>query len=460
MNLKVLIANRGEIACRIIKTCRKMGLQTVAVYSEADAGAKHTQMADEAFEIGAPPVRDSYLNMTRILEVAMETGAEYVHPGYGLLSENPEFARRVEAAKLRWVGPTPDCMIAMADKERARTIAIEAGVPVLKGSDRIPPGSKDVDYDTLAAEIGLPALVKAVAGGGGIGMRICKKTKSIAKNVATVSELAERTFGDGTVIVERFIERARHVEIQVFGFGDGRVLSLFDRDCSTQRRFQKIIEEAPAPTLPDAVRAKMSDAACALASSQKYRGAGTVEFIVDAVTNEFFFLEMNTRLQVEHPVTEMITGLDIVEMQLRLAAGENVKDIVNADLRKTGHAIECRIYAEDPDKNFFPAPGMIAKLQFPKESSQVRVDIGVVEGATITPFYDPLIAKLICSGKDREDARRRLSECLAQTEIVGLTTNLSFLRDFAKSSFFETAELSTKVVDRYMTAREYRAGAT
>ena len=458
---KVLIANRGEIACRIIKTCRDLNLKAVAVHSTADAGSKHVQMADEAHEIGPPAVSESYLNMDRILYAAKECGASFVHPGYGLLSENPVFARRVEARGLRWVGPAPDSIATMADKERARAIAIGAGAPVLKGSGRIASGScEGMDLDALAADIGLPLLVKAVAGGGGIGMRICTRAKSLGKIIRTVSELAERTFGDGTVMVERYIERARHVEVQVFGLGDGRVASLFDRDCSTQRRFQKIVEEAPAPNLPGNVREDMSKAARDLAAGQRYRGAGTVEFIVDADSKEFFFLEMNTRLQVEHPVTEMITGLDLVALQLKLAAGEPLEDFSESPLQATGHAIESRIYAENPDNRFFPAPGTISRLRLPEETALVRVDSGVLEGSEITPYYDPLVAKLICAGTDREDARKRLAQSLNAFEIDGLATNISFLREFVASAFFDSAALRTDVVDMFTDARAAKKAET
>jgi len=448
---KVLIANRGEVACRIIKTCQDLNLTTVAVYSEADSQSRHVQMADEAYQVGPSPVSESYLNIDRILKVVEKSGARFVHPGYGLLSENPTFAQRVEKQGIRWVGPSPECMIAMADKERARSIAVDAGLPVLKGSKRIASDcSKEIDLDGLVAEIGLPLLIKAVAGGGGIGMRKCTKIESLGKDIRRVSDLAGRIFGDDTVIVERYIERARHVEVQIFGLEDGQVISLFDRDCSTQRRFQKIVEEAPAPSLPDNVRTKMSKVACNLAVSQNYRGVGTVEFIFDVETKEFFFLEMNTRLQVEHPVTEMITGLDLVALQLKLAAGASLDDLPGSVMQRAGHAIECRIYAENPQNRFFPSPGTVTKLKLPEETTNVRVDIGVVKGSEITPYYDPLIGKLICSGTDRDEARKRLVDSLKSIEIDGLMTNIPFLREYLVSDFFDQTALCTDVVHRFM----------
>ena len=450
---KVLIANRGEIACRIIRTCQSMGLASVAVYSTADAGALHTEMADEAYEIGEAPVRSSYLNMDAILEVVKKTNADMVHPGYGLLSENPEFAERIQKAGLKWVGPSPESMVAMADKERARSIAEKANVPIIKGSGRIIPDDT-TDFEAIAKEIGFPLLVKATAGGGGIGMRICHKMKLLAKTAKTVSEMAERTFADGTILLERYFERARHVEVQIFGIGDGGVLTLFDRDCSAQRRFQKVIEEAPAPGLDDDVRARMGEAARALASSQNYRGAGTVEFILDITTHEFFFLEMNTRLQVEHPVTEMITGLDLVSMQLRLEMDANVEAIAALNPVCTGHAVECRVYAEDPENNFMPAPGTISRFVLPVITETIRIDTGVKSGSEITPFYDPLIAKVICSGRDRSEVITTLSRVLNETKFEGLTTNIDFLGKLLQSQDFVSARLHTKIIDEFMETQD------
>jgi 3-methylcrotonyl-CoA carboxylase alpha subunit len=445
----VLIANRGEIACRVIRTCHEMGLRAIAVYSEADRNAMHVHLADEAHEIGPPPVRESYLNIDRILEAARLSSARYVHPGYGLLSENADFARRVQAAGLRWVGPSPESIVAMGEKARARAIAEAAGVPVLKGSGPIMP-SDGTDFDALGAEIGMPALIKAVAGGGGIGMRICTRPENLAKSVAAVSEMAERTFGNVAVIVERYIERARHVEVQLFGLGDGRCLILFDRDCSTQRRFQKVVEEAPAPTLPEHVRRAMAEAARGLASAQNYRGAGTVEFIVDVRTNEFFFLEMNTRLQVEHPVTEMITGLDIVAMQLRLEMDDDSEALAEVAPIPSGHAIECRIYAEDPNRRFYPSPGLISRFEMPRQTRHVRIDTGVSAGSAITPYYDPLIAKITCHGDTREAARDTLLAALSQIDIAGVATNVDFLVRFVGSAHFDDDALHTGMIEAFL----------
>ena len=449
MRAGVLIANRGEVACRIARTCRELGLRTIAVYSVADRDALHVSLADEAYEIGAPPVRDSYLNIDRLLDVARRSRADYVHPGYGLLSENAAFARRVEASGIRWVGPRPETIVAMGDKARARAIAKSAGVPILEGSDVILPAD-ETDLDILGADIGMPALVKAVAGGGGIGMRVCTNPRSLAKMVATASAMAERTFGNGAVIVERYIERARHVEVQVFGLGDGRCLVLFDRDCSAQRRFQKIVEEAPAPCLSETVRGQMAEAALSLAAAQRYRSAGTIEFIVDARTEEFFFLEMNTRLQVEHPVTELITGLDIVAMQLRLEMGEDPENLAATVLHPRGNAIECRIYAEDPQRSFFPSPGVISTFTMPRQGSDVRIDTGVAAGSVITPFYDPLIAKISCRGATREAARQSLLRALSQIDIQGLTTNVQFLTDFLASEHFDETALHTGMIKSFL----------
>jgi 3-methylcrotonyl-CoA carboxylase alpha subunit len=446
---KVLIANRGEIACRIMKTCKTMGLRTVAVHSDVEAGAVHTAMADEAYPIGPAPVRSSYLNMDAVLKVADQSGADLVHPGYGLLSENPEFARRVIDAGLKWVGPSPQSMIVMADKERARSVAEKIGVPIIKGSERIVPDDH-TDYERISGDIGFPLLIKATAGGGGIGMRVCSKAKSLAKAAKSVSEMAERSFGDGTILLERYIQSARHVEVQVFGIGDGRVLTLFDRDCSVQRRFQKVIEEAPAPGLSDDTRARMAEAACSLAASQNYSGAGTVEFIYDAQTEEFFFLEMNTRLQVEHPVTEMVTCLDLVELQLRLTLRQDVEEIAALQPTCTGHAIECRIYAEDPDKNFFPAPGTISEFVAPKNTNSIRVDTGVTSGSEVTPYYDPLVAKVIAAGKDRADALSIMAAALSDTRLSGLTTNIDFLGKMLNWPEFANATLHTKIIDAYL----------
>ena len=392
---KILIANRGEIACRVIRSAQALGARTVAVYSDADRESLHVASADEAVHIGAAKAAESYLNIDALLAAAAATGATAVHPGYGFLAENAGFASRVIEAGLVWVGPTPAQIEAMGDKARARSLAESAGVPIVPGSARFPTGELD-GLEAAAEQVGYPLLVKASAGGGGIGMRLVDGPEQLRKTAEATQTMAERSFGDGTVFLERYIPRARHVEIQVFGFGDGRAVHVYERDCSIQRRFQKVIEEAPAPGLPNDVRQRMAEAAARLAASQHYRGAGTVEFIVNAETFEFFFLEMNTRIQVEHPVTECITGLDLVSLQLRLAAGETLDHLTQDSIPLAGHAIECRLYAENPAKMFLPSPGKLARFALPAATEGVRIDTGVREGDTITAYYDPMVAKLIC----------------------------------------------------------------
>jgi 3-methylcrotonyl-CoA carboxylase alpha subunit len=448
---KVLIANRGEIACRIIRACRRLGHAPVAVYSEADAGAQHVRLADEAYPIGPAPVRESYLNIDAILDAARRSGAHFVHPGYGLLSENAGFAEAVEAAGLIWVGPAPASIIAMGDKGRARELAIAADVPVLPGSPRLDLGDEQ-GLAEAGDRIGFPLLVKASGGGGGIGMRLVEKPEDLARTAKAVSALAERTFGDGGVFLERHVGRARHIEVQVFGLGDGRVFHLFDRECSIQRRFQKVIEEAPAPRLSEATRAEMTEAARRLAASQNYAGAGTIEFIVDDDGGGFYFLEMNTRIQVEHPVTEMITGQDIVGLQLSLAAGDSLDRIAEISPSLTGHAIECRLYAENPARKFLPSPGRLERFRLPEEADGPRIDTGFVEGDTVTPYYDPMIAKIITSGADRSEAVAAMAAALEEVEVEGIITNLEFLKRVVAHPEFVAAEVDTRFIDRHAAA--------
>ena len=448
---KVLIANRGEIACRIIRGCRRLGHATVAVYSEADSQAQHVLLADEAYPVGPSPVRESYLSVDAILEAARLSGARYVHPGYGLLSENAGFAEAVKDAGLIWVGPAPASIIAMGDKGRARDLAIDADVPVLPGSPRLDLGD-DQGLAAAGDRVGFPLLVKASGGGGGIGMRLVEWPEDLAKAAKAVSALAERTFGDGGVFLERHVARARHIEVQVFGLGDGRVFHLFDRECSIQRRFQKVIEEAPAPRIPEATRAAMTEAACRLAASQNYAGAGTIEFILDDNGGGFYFLEMNTRIQVEHPVTEMITGQDIVGLQLSLATGDSLERIAGISPRMTGHAIECRLYAENPAKKFFPSPGTLERFRLPEEADGLRIDTGFVEGDTVTPYYDPMIAKIITSGADRTGAVAAMAAALDRVEVSGIVTNLEFLKRVVRHPEFVAAEVDTRFIDRHGAA--------
>jgi 3-methylcrotonyl-CoA carboxylase alpha subunit len=441
---KLLVANRGEIACRIMATCRKMNIATVAVYSEADVKSAHVEAADEAVAIGPAIARESYLRADKIIAAAKQTGAQAIHPGYGFLAESPDFAQAVIEAGLIWVGPAPGVIASMGDKDHARAIAREAQVPILPGSDRFAVGQLE-GLNEAASQVGFPLLVKAACGGGGIGMRRVDELTDLAEIVSATQSMAERSFGDGTIYLERFVSRARHVEVQVFGFGDGTAMHFFERDCSVQRRYQKVVEEAPAPNLSPVVRRAMHDAAVNLAASVQYAGAGTVEFILDVERDEFYFLEMNTRIQVEHPATEMITGVDLVELQLRQAEGAIVERPQIDDMPKQ-HAIEVRIYAERPEKNFLPSPGTISTVVWPTEDVDLRVDHAIRDGDSITPFYDPMIAKLIARGSDRNSAITRLCAALAQMRIEGVSTNIMFLGEVLSSQEFLAADLSTDLI--------------
>ncbi len=443
---RILIANRGEIACRIIRACKALDITSIAVYSEADADAMFVQMADVAEPIGPAPAAQSYLDGERILDAARKHRADGIHPGYGFLSENTGFARAAEAAGVCWIGPTPDSIDAMGDKERARAIAAAAGVPTLTGSRRFAAGELD-GIEVAALEVGYPLLVKATGGGGGIGMRRVEGPEQLLASVAATQQLAAKAFKDGTIYLERLVARARHIEIQVFGHGDGTAVHLFERECSVQRRFQKIIEESPAPGLPQPLRERMAAAAVALAAHQQYRGPGTVEFIVDADTLHFYFLEMNTRIQVEHPVTEMVTGWDLVQAQIRLAAG-NYERVEQADIQTRGAAIECRIYAENPAKNFMPSPGPLQTFSLPDAMENVRIDTGVREGDKITPYYDPMIAKLIVRGEDRAAALQRLCAALAASRIEGVRNNLAFLAAVVEHADFVAGRVDTGWIER------------
>jgi 3-methylcrotonyl-CoA carboxylase alpha subunit len=423
---KVLIANRGEIACRIIRSCRTLGLATVAVYSEADANAKHVTDADEALAIGPPAAKESYLVAEKILQAARDSGADAVHPGYGFLAENEGFARAVADAGMTWIGPRPETIADMGDKERARMLAHGAGVPIVPGSARFMPND-NAGLQAAGDEIGYPLLAKATAGGGGIGMKRVDAAEDLIGTVETTQSMAEKAFGDGAVYLEKLIDQPRHIEIQVFGFGDGSAVHMFERECSIQRRFQKIIEESPAPGLPAETRDAMANAALALTTQERYRGAGTIEFIM-APDGKFFFLEMNTRIQVEHPVTEMITGQDLVGLQLQLARGDDVSKLTQDRIPLRGHAIECRIYAENPAKNFLPSPGPLDVFSPPAQGGGVRVDTGVREGDQVTYFYDPMIAKLVTHGPSRDAAIEKMLAALNEFRIEGIVTNISFLK--------------------------------
>jgi 3-methylcrotonyl-CoA carboxylase alpha subunit len=446
---KILIANRGEIACRIISSCRKLGVKTVAIYSDADKTSMHVSLADESRPVGPSAAKDSYLSYDRIIEAAKLANADGIHPGYGFLSEDGDFARAVIEAGLIWVGPTPQTIDDMGDKDRARMLAQAAGVPVLRGSTRFMPGNLN-GLAAAAAEVGYPLLIKAAGGGGGIGLRRVDQPSELEKTVQTTQEFAAKSFGDPGVYLERYIEPARHIEIQLFGFGDGRAVHLFERECSIQRRFQKIVEESPAPRLDPWVRDSMAAAATALVRQERYAGVGTVEFVADS-SGHFYFIEMNTRIQVEHAVTEMITGLDLVELQIKLASGDELHGLTQTFIAASGHAIECRIYAEDPSRNFLPSPGRLTGFEAPNLMPGIRIDTGFREGDTITYYYDPMIAKVIAHGANREAALDSMTTALNRFRIDGPKTNIGFLRKLLVHPEFRAGNTFTRFVDTYMT---------
>ena len=452
---RILIANRGEIACRVARTARRMGIQTVAVYSDADAGALHVAACDEAHRLGPAPPRESYLRGDRIIEIALASRAEAIHPGYGFLSENEAFATAVASAGLVFVGPPPAANRAMGSKSESKAIMAGAGV-------RLVPGYHGADQeDALLARqaegIGYPVLIKASAGGGGKGMRVVERGGDFAAALASARREAQAGFGDDKMLLEKYLDGPRHIEMQVFADTHGQCVHLFERDCSVQRRHQKVLEEAPAPGMTRERRDEMGAAAVAAAEAIGYVGAGTVEFIVDK-SGLFHFMEMNTRLQVEHPVTEMITGLDLVEWQLRVAAGERLP-LPQASLDFFGHAIEARIYAEDPERGFLPSTGRIVYLSAPAESDSLRIDTGVRACDEISRFYDPMIAKLVVWGDDRASALRRLSRALANYRVVGVTTNIPFLQRVVAHPAFANAQLDTGLIARYHEELLAPAGA-
>jgi len=437
---KILIANRGEIACRVIRTARRLGIRTVAVYSDADRGALHMKQADEARRIGPPPAAQSYLDIDAIVAAAKATGAEAVHPGYGFLAENEDFATACKKAGVVFIGPSPEAIAAMGDKSAAKRLMEKAGVPLVPGYHG---ENQDAAFlEKEAARIGFPVLIKPSAGGGGKGMRVVRERKEFAAALQGAQREAKSSFGDDRVLIERYLDRPRHIEMQVFGDSQGNVVHLFERDCSVQRRHQKVIEEAPAPGFSK--RNEMGAAAVAAAKAIHYTGAGTVEFIAEQ-DGRFYFMEMNTRLQVEHPVTEMITGLDLVELQLRIAAGEPLPFKQDA-LRVNGHALEARIYAEDPEREFLPSIGKLAYLRFPEGA---RVDTGVAEGDEISPWYDPMIAKVIVHADTRAAALARMAAALRDTQIVGPATNVEFLRRICESDAFSRGEIDTGLIERH-----------
>jgi 3-methylcrotonyl-CoA carboxylase alpha subunit len=442
---KCLIANRSEIAVRIIRACRELGIASVAVYSEADAGARHVALADEAYLLGAAAPGESYLNATKLIQAALDSGCDCVHPGYGFLSENADFAQAVIGAGLVWVGPAPDAMRRMGVKTSARALMESAGVPLVPGFQEEDAGESD--FQQAAESIGYPVMVKAAGGGGGKGMRVVYDPRDLPAALAGARDEAAKAFNDPRVFLEKYIEKARHVEIQVLADAHGNTLHLFERECSSQRRHQKIIEESPSPLLDATLRERMGLAAVAAAQAVGYTNAGTVEFIATP-EGDFYFLEMNTRLQVEHPVTELVTGLDIVKLQFQIASGERLP-FSQADLSQRGHAIECRIYAEDPYNGFLPAIGMIERFIAP-EGPGIRVDSGVQSGDAITIHYDPMIAKLIVYDSTRVGAIQRMQTALAQTVILGTTTNIPFLQSLLAHPAFAAGEVYTRFVDTHL----------
>jgi acetyl-CoA carboxylase biotin carboxylase subunit len=439
---KILVANRGEIARRIIRTAKRMGIQTVAVHSEADQGAPFVNDADERVCIGPPPPKESYLRVQAILDAAKKTGAQAIHPGYGFLSENPAFAAAVTDAGLVFVGPSPRAMQQLGDKVAAKRNVAAAGVPVVPGFV----GSVETEDDAVreAQEVGFPVMLKAAGGGGGIGMHRCRTETELRKNFEDARKKGEQFFGRSSVFIEKLIQRPRHVEVQILGDAHGKVHALFERECSVQRRHQKVLEEAPSPMVDPAMRTRMAQAAVRVGECAGYRNAGTVEFIVDGNTREFFFLEVNARLQVEHPVTEEVLGVDLVEAQLCVAAG-NELPFDPARLEIHGHALEARVCAEDPEKRFMPSPGTLTTLELPSGIG-IRVESGVVGGSVVTPFYDSLLMKLIGYGADRHQAIERLLHAISTTRIEGIKTNLPLLHRVVDSDVFRRGDLHTDLL--------------
>lgn len=437
---KLLIANRGEIAVRIIKTCKRLGIQTVAVYSEADASAMHVKLADEAYEVGGARVHESYLNLEKIIEIAKKTRAEAIHPGYGLLSENPILATRCEEEGIVFIGPDADVIAKMGSKIESRKTMIQAGVPVVPGITAPIPTAEEAKE--IAKSIGYPLMLKASAGGGGIGMQVVDNEQMLIQAFRNNQTRAKNFFGNDEMYMEKLVTNAHHIEIQVLADSFGNIVYLWERECSVQRRNQKVIEEAPSPFVSEQTRCKMGETAVRAAKAIGYRNAGTIEFLVDEQEN-FYFLEMNTRLQVEHPVTEAITGLDLVEQQLRIAYGEALP-FMQSEVERNGHAIEARIYAEDP-KTFFPSPGEIQSLQLPLS---IRIDHFLEEGLRITPFYDPMMAKVIAHGANREEAMQRLRAALEEIKIKGVKTNIPMLLQVLQDEVFKSGIYTTSFVSK------------
>jgi acetyl-CoA carboxylase biotin carboxylase subunit len=440
---KILIVNRGEIAIRVIRACKELGIRTVAVYSEADVDALHVRHAEEAVLIGPPPPRESYLNVEALLRAARETGVDAVHPGYGFLSENAAFARAVRDAGLTFIGPPTEAIRLMGDKAESKMRMKAAGVPTVPGAEGL---NSIVEFEEAANEIGYPLMVKAAAGGGGKGMRVAHREKELPEAVESARREALNAFGDDTLLLEKYLPQARHIEFQVFGDQHGHITHLFERECSIQRRHQKIIEETPSPLLDEELRARMGAAAVAAAQAVNYTNAGTVEFIVDPDTREFYFLEMNTRLQVEHPITEMVLGVDLVQWQIRAAAGEPFPYVPD-DFCQRGHAIEARLYAEDPANGFLPSTGLIYRFVEPRGPG-IRVDSGVADGSQVSHFYDPMLAKIIVQAEDRATAIQRMQAALRRTVVHGVTTNLDFLQSVLSHPDFREGRTTTQWVEQ------------
>ena len=442
---RILIANRGEIACRIIECCKKLNIHSIAVYSDIDKNSKHVRLANEAIHIGPSKAKESYLSTTNIIDAALKTNADAIHPGYGFLAENDQFAKKIIDSGIIWIGPTPETIISMGNKETARALAAESGVPICPGINQ-----NELEEESLEEKcntIGFPILVKASAGGGGIGMQIAKDYNQLKEVIEKTKNLAGKAFGNSDIFLEKYIANARHIEIQIFGYGEKKAIHLYERDCSLQRRFQKIIEESPAPNIERETINQMSECAVNFSSNQKYEGAGTVEFVYDVDNKKFYFLEMNTRIQVEHPVTEQITGLDLVEMQIKFALKINDHTLQQDKILRSGHAIECRLYAEDPSKNFLPSPGKISKLSIPKLTSTDRLDIGVDEGDEISFYYDPMVAKVITQGENRDDSINNMIQLLNEIEIEGISSNKSFLLTVLENKVFLEANFNTKFIE-------------
>lgn len=440
---KILIANRGEIAVRIIRACRELGVSTVAVYSDADRRSLHVALADEAYHIGGSAPAESYLNKEKIIDAAKSSGAEAIHPGFGFLSENESFADMCEKSDIVFIGPTPEAIRLMGDKITARKIAHEVKVPLVPGSDG---AVSDVEASVIADEIGYPVMIKASAGGGGKGMRLVRSKDDFESSLRMARSEARSAFGDDSVFVERFIERPRHIEIQIMADTEGNTLHLFERECSIQRRHQKVIEEAPSSAISSRTRKTMGEVAVRIAKAVKYRGAGTIEFLMDQKQN-FYFLEMNTRVQVEHPVTEMITGFDIVKWMIRIAAGEMLP-FKQKNIVMKGHALECRVYAENPETNFLPSPGVIEYLRTPSGPG-IRDDSSIYNGCEITPFYDPMLSKLIVWADTREAAIKKMESSLREYIVLGVKTNIGFLIRVMNNNEFRKGKIDTGFIERH-----------